>query len=265
MDTVNSFDGTPIAYERSGTGPLVLVVGGALAEAATFAGLARRCAAFATVVRFDRRGRGQSGDRDPHRVVDEVADLRALCEVTGPPALCYGHSSGGLLALKAVAAGLPVGRVVCYEPPFLSGERSARIPGDLVGRLAGLAAGGRREEAVAAFLGLGTGMAPGEVAALRARPSWNAMAALAHTLAYDVALCAGEEAVSPADLEAVEAPTLVVAGGASRGTIREAAEDLAGHLPNGRLELLDGERHVVASAAIAPLLEAELRRAAGGS
>lgn len=261
--TVVSGDGTPIAFERRGEGPVLFVVGGALAKGATFAGLARRCARWATVVCYDRRGRGDSGNRSPHRVADEVGDLQALCDTVGPPAVCYGHSSGGLLALAAAARGLPLGRLVCYEPPFLTGARSRRLPTGFAGVLADLVAEGRRQEAVRVFLELGTGMASADVATLRRRPSWASMAALAHTLAYDVALCAGQEAVGAAEAAAVGVPTLVLAGSESRGTIREAAEDLAARLAEGRLEVLEGQGHVVDSAALAPVVEAELRLGAG--
>lgn len=261
MPTITSPDGTTIAYERAGDGPLLLVVGGALASADSFAGLARRCGAFATVVRYDRRGRGASTDRSPHRVADEVDDLRSLCAEVGRPALCYGHSSGGLLALKAAAAGVTMDRLVCYEPPFLSGDRRSRMPADLSGQLATLAASGRGEDAVRAFLGAGTGMAQEEIEARRARPSWPAMVALAPTLAYDVALCRGEEAVRPDEVAAVRQPTLVLVGGATSGTLLEAAEDLVTHLPDGRQSVLAGQRHVVESAVIAPVLRAELAAA----
>ena len=256
--TVTSRDGTSIAFDRVGGGPVLLVVGGALSTAASFAGLARRCARFSTVVCWDRRGRGRSGDRSPHLVADEVGDLVALCDEVGPPALCYGHSSGGLLALAAAATGAPIGRLVCYEPPFLAGDRSRRLPVGLAGELADLVAAGRREEAVESFLAHGTGMAPADLEALRCQPAWASMASLAHTLPYDVALCVGEQAVGDADVAAVTAPTLVLAGGESRGTIREAATDLADRLSDGCLEVVAGQRHVVESAALAPILEEAL-------
>lgn len=255
-----SADGTAIAYERVGEGPTLVVVGGALSDRASFQGLARRLSGRATVVCYDRRGRGESADRSPHRVADEVDDLRALCAAVGAPELLYGHSSGGLLALAAVAGGLEARRVCVYEPPFLAGQRTTVLPSAIGERFARLAAAGRRGEAVAAFLEQGTGMAPSEVAALREGPRWRTMEALAHTLAYDVALCVGPEAFGPAAAAAIEAATLVLAGGESRGTIRVAAEDLAGRLGRGELRVLAGEGHVVESAVIAPVLEAELGR-----
>ena len=257
-DRIRSADGTMLAFERAGGGPSLVVVGGALSDRSTFRGLARRLSDAATVVCYDRRGRGDSGDRLPHRVADEVDDLHALCAHTGPPAVLYGHSSGGLLALAAIARGLPVGRLVVYEPPFLTGALARRVGPGLGARLGRLALEDRRAEAISAFLVRGMGMSPEEVVALQGAPAWGAMLGLAHTLAYDVALSVGDEAVGASEAAAVEVESLVLAGGDSRGTIREAAEDRAGRLPKGRLEVLGGQGHVVESAAVAPVLAAEL-------
>lgn len=255
VDRVRSADGTEITYERSGGGPLVVVVGGALSDRSSFTRLARRLAGSASVVCYDRRGRGDSGDRAPHRVRDEVDDLLALCGAVGDPDVLYGHSSGALLALGACAQGLGAGRLCCYEPPFNAGERTGRLGAGFVGHLGALVRAGRRAEAVTAFLTDGTGAAAEDVDRLAGAPSWASMEALAHTLAYDVALCAGPEAIGEEAARAVEVPTLVLAGGDSRGAIRASASELAEQLSDGRLAVLEGEGHVVSSAAIAPVLE----------
>lgn len=252
---VRSADGTPVAFERVGRGPAVVVAGGALSDRGSFRGLAGRLAHRATVVTYDRRGRGESGDRSPHQVADEIDDLRAVCAAIGSPALLYGHSSGGLLLLAAVAGGLRVGRLALYEPPYLAGGRTRELPVDLASRVAALASAGRRAEAVTTFLRGGVGMAPEAVAALEAGGAWAGMVGLAHTLAYDVALCVGEEAVGDVEASRVEVPTLVLAGGASHGTIRLAAEDLLDALPEARLRVVDGEGHVVSGTVLAPVLE----------
>lgn len=250
-----SADGTAVAFERVGRGPAVVVAGGALSDRASFRGLARRLSHRATVVTYDRRGRGESGDRSPHRVADEVDDLRAVCAAVGSPALVYGHSSGGLLMLAAVAGGLRPARLAAYEPPYLAGRRTRSLPVGFASRLAALASTGKRAEAVTTFLCRGTGMAAEAVAALAKSQAWAGLLGLAHTLAYDVALCTGEEAVGEAEASAVRVPTLLLAGGASQGTIRLAAEDLLEALPEAHLRILDGEGHVVSSAVVAPVLE----------
>ncbi|KOX21504.1 MULTISPECIES: hypothetical protein [unclassified Streptomyces] len=130
MDEVNRFggrvtsrDGTTVAYERYGDGdgpPLVLVDGapGAAGGRALAGLLARRF----PVVAYDRRGRGDAGR--------EVEDLAAVLEAAGPGAAVHGTGTGGTLALAAAAAGLPVGAVSVYEPPYTGaplGRFSARV------------------------------------------------------------------------------------------------------------------------------------------
>jgi pimeloyl-ACP methyl ester carboxylesterase len=78
MDKVKSSDGTYIAFERLGEGPVIVIVGGSLADHQFYAPLANELAGHFTVYNFDRRGRGQSGDTEPYAVEREVEDLGTL-------------------------------------------------------------------------------------------------------------------------------------------------------------------------------------------
>ena len=64
MSTVTSRDGTTIAYERLGSGPPVILVDGALCHRrmGPMPSLARELTRHFTVVLYDRRGRGESGN-----------------------------------------------------------------------------------------------------------------------------------------------------------------------------------------------------------
>jgi pimeloyl-ACP methyl ester carboxylesterase len=65
---VISRDGTPIAFDRSGNGPALILVDGALCSR-TFGPspkIAPLLAKHFTVYVYDRRGRGQSGDVKPY-------------------------------------------------------------------------------------------------------------------------------------------------------------------------------------------------------
>jgi pimeloyl-ACP methyl ester carboxylesterase len=68
MSAVRSTDGTTIAFERTGSGPPLIIVDGALGGRAS--GPARNLAAELadrfTVITYDRRGRGESGDTAPY-------------------------------------------------------------------------------------------------------------------------------------------------------------------------------------------------------
>ncbi|MFC7470982.1 alpha/beta fold hydrolase [Actinomadura keratinilytica] len=105
MDTVVSQDGTPIAYEARGSGPVLVLVGGAMTTGEHAAPLAGLLADSFTVVTYDRRGRGRSGDTRPYAVRREVEDLAEVIRAVGGQAALYGVSSGAALALHAASAG----------------------------------------------------------------------------------------------------------------------------------------------------------------
>src|SRR5690348_8599709 len=102
METVTSKDGTKIAYERSGSGPALILVDGALCsrEFGPSPKLAPLLAKHFTVIAYDRRGRGASGDVKPYAKEREVEDLEALIGAAGGKAFLLGLSSGAALVLE---------------------------------------------------------------------------------------------------------------------------------------------------------------------
>src|SRR3954471_13354926 len=86
---VTSADGTRIAYDRKGTGPAVILVGGTLDDGAENAPLARLLANQFTVYNYARRGRGASGNTPPYAMAREVEDLDALIATAGGSAHVY--------------------------------------------------------------------------------------------------------------------------------------------------------------------------------
>jgi len=258
VSEVRSRDGATIAFERSGAGPAVVFVGGALTTAAAMSPLAtllsERCAVFV----YDRRGRGSSGDAEPYAVEREVEDLAAVLEVAGGRAGVYGHSSGAVLALEAASRGLEIERLALYEPPFVVDDSRPPLPSDYVARLTDLVAGDRRGDAVEYFLTTGAAARADTVASMRSAPFWPAMEAMAHTLAYDGAIMDGTMSGRPLQAErwaTVTMPTLVMDGGASPEWARNAARELATVLPDARQVTLEGQTHGVTDEAIAPVLE----------
>ncbi|MFN4090589.1 MAG: alpha/beta hydrolase [Alphaproteobacteria bacterium] len=61
-----------------------------------------------TVCRYDRRGRGESGDTPPFAPEREVDDVAAVVDAIGGQAFAYGYSSGALLALHASTRAVPL-------------------------------------------------------------------------------------------------------------------------------------------------------------
>ncbi|WP_246179036.1 alpha/beta fold hydrolase [Actinomadura decatromicini] len=83
MDIVKSADGTRIAYDRTGDGPALIYVGGALNDRGSGAALAALLAPDHAVLAYDRRGRGDSGDTPPYTVEREIEDIAALIGAAG--------------------------------------------------------------------------------------------------------------------------------------------------------------------------------------
>jgi alpha-beta hydrolase superfamily lysophospholipase len=250
---VTSADGTVVAYDRLGAGPPVVVVGGATCDRAKTSGVAEALAAHHTVVNYDRRGRGESGDTLPYAVAREVEDLAAVLDELGP-ACVYGHSSGAGLVLHALAAGLPITRAVLHEPPYGPPEAAADARA-YAASLTSLLAAGRRDDALALFFTI-TGVPADLVGEWRTQPWWSITAALAHTLAYDSAVM-GDEAggTLPLDLaRAAAPPTLVLVGGAAPDWMLATDRTLAESLPAGRLRVLEGAEHVVPPEVLVPVL-----------
>src|SRR5215212_1912245 len=103
MPTVTSKDGTRIAFDQSGQGPALILVAGAIQYRAFGQGLVQLAALLAphfTVLNYDRRGRGESGDTPPFAVAREIEDIDALIDAVGGTAFVFGLSSGAALAME---------------------------------------------------------------------------------------------------------------------------------------------------------------------
>lgn len=256
MDTVVSADGTPIAYERFGDGPPVVLVGGALCDRTANRPLAEALAPRFSTITYDRRGRGDSGDTPPYAIEREVEDLDALIHTAGGEASVYGHSSGAALVLHAAAQGFPITRAVLHEPPYNPDDDEARqVSRDYVTELDRLLADGRHGEAVELFMA--TVGAPSEaVQQMRAEPWWPGMVALAPTLAYDSEVMGDRQGgtVPTESVARVRVPALVLCGGTSPAWMAEIGTRMADTMRFGTHAVLNGEEHVVAPEVLAPVL-----------
>jgi pimeloyl-ACP methyl ester carboxylesterase len=264
FSTATSADGTPLAYEEFGSGTPLITVTGATAHRAIMRPTAQAFGQHFRAIAYDRRGRFDSGDTLPYAVEREIEDIAALvAAVGGGPVHLYGHSSGAGLALRAVAAGLPVTGLVLHDPPYApSGDPAAqeeardwdRVLSDLLGR-------GEPAEAVAEFIRrVG---APEEVAQqVKRSPE---MVALAPTLAYDSAVMDDRNGgVIPVDLaRRISQPTLVLVGSASPPFMLEVGQQLAEVLPAGSMEVLPGQDHNADPAVVTPVVARFLGEGSG--
>jgi pimeloyl-ACP methyl ester carboxylesterase len=253
MSQVRSKDGTTIAYERSGNGPALILVDGALCSRAFGPSpkLAPLLAAHFTVYAYDRRGRGQSGDTHPYAPAREVEDIAALIEAAGGSACLLGLSSGGALALEAAASGLPVNKVIAYEPPYVddSGQRGGAV---YEAHLKRLVAEGNRGGAVKYFMKDMVGAPAPMVVMMRLLPwIWRKLEAVAHTLPYDAGVMTTFR-IPRARFASIGVPVLVMHGSKTDPRLKEAARTIVDVIPVARHRELAGQTHNVKPDVLTP-------------
>ena len=261
MRKVMSKDGTQIAFDRSGDGPPVILVDGALSSrrASLNVELAAELAPHFTVYTYDRRGRGDSGDTPPYAIEREVEDIEVLVEEAGGSAHLYGISSGGVLALDAAnRLGRKITRLAVYEAPFVVDNTRAPLPDGYLARLKELVASNRRSKAVDLFMGRGIGLPGWMILMMRFLPSRSAQKALAHTLPHDAAIMGDTQSGNPLPTDrwtSITAPALIIAGGKSPVWMKNGQRALADLLPIAQHHTLEGQMHIVKAATLAPLLD----------
>ena len=212
LDHIPSADGTLIACERSGSGPSLVIVNGALSDRRSVDGMRPHLDPHLTVVAYDRRGRGASGDAQRYAPEREMEDLAAVVAATGGNAFVFGHSSGAILALEAVLRGLTVQKLALNEPPFIVGSSRRGPSADLEERLRRLIDAGDREAALHLFLTDATGLDEAAISGMRSTPAWRRMLELANTAGYDAALTRGNEPPAAERLASILTPTLILNG-----------------------------------------------------
>jgi pimeloyl-ACP methyl ester carboxylesterase len=116
--------GAELYYEVSGAGPVLLIVPGGPADAASWAPFAPFVEDRFTVVRYDPRGISHSRLDEPEDVPAEVhADdaARLLQAVGDGPADVLGHSGGAIIGLSLAERHPELVRtLVAHEPPLAS-------------------------------------------------------------------------------------------------------------------------------------------------
>ncbi len=258
MGQVRSKDGTAIAFERRGAGPGLILVDGALCyrEVGPGRALATALAQHFTVLTYDRRGRGQSGDGAHYAAEREVEDIEALIDEAGGATYLLGHSSGAALALDAAQRGAGVEALALYEAPLIVGDSRRPVPGSYRSTLAACIAADRRGDAVRLFMGQ-VGLPAVVIALLRVTPMWKKLTGIAHTLVYDATILDGLQGGEPLPTDrwdGVSVPTVVAVGQKSPAWFHEAGRALVELLPDARLRVIPGQRHNVKAKPLAPML-----------
>ncbi len=255
MGKVISEDGTPIAYDQIGKGPAVILVDGALGYRGfgPMGQLATLLAPHFTVISYDRRGRGESGNALPYALAREIEDIDALVDEVGASAFLFGTSSGGCLALEAaVALGDKVKKLAIWEAPYDSSPAAPQAWKEYRTTLTELLAADRRGDAVALFMRF-VGAPVDMIAAMRQSPVWTQLESVAPTLPYDAAAMGHDRSIPVERAAAVTAPTLVL-NGTILPFMRVTGEALARAIPHAQHRTLEGQSHDVDVKVLAPVL-----------
>ncbi|WP_109507536.1 alpha/beta fold hydrolase [Nocardioides speluncae] len=253
MPTTTSADGTRIEYDQTGSGPVVVLICAGPTDRNSNAELAGLLSSSCTVVNYDRRGRGGSGDVQPYNPDREVEDLTAVIDAAGGQAGVFGNSGGVFVAFRAAAAGVPFQRLALWEPPYAASGGGPAVPADYAEQQAELAKAGKYGAMAELFLTVAAGIPAEFVAGLRQGPAWGFLeAAASPALVYDAQL-AGDFTI-PADQAAmVSCPTLVLDGGTTPW-LSSAADQVADSVADGTRATLAGQQHNVEATVLAPAL-----------
>ncbi|MBF4635068.1 alpha/beta hydrolase [Agreia pratensis] len=255
---VKSADGTRIAYDRLGSGALAIILVGSAMNYRAFDPTTVQIATLLadqgfSVVNYDRRGRGESGDAADYAVEREVDDIAALLDVLGGSAALYGNSSGGALALWAAATpgvGERITKLALFEVPLsLEGEGDG---GADLRAMNELVAAGDQAAVVEYFM---KDMPPQWLEGAKSSPAWPDMLAISHTLAYDEALLERAQHAPWAEQWAsVTQPVIAMVGEPTVPIFPPAASALETALPNARALVIDAAHHSVRPEVMAALL-----------
>lgn len=231
MERVTSADGTELAVERSGSGPPLVCLHGTSATRTAWDGFVDEVSGV-ECVRYDRRGRGDSGDAADYSLAREVADARAVVEHVGGPASVgvFGHSFGGIVAFE-LARETTLDRLVLYEPPVLAGD-DADQERSFADQLRRVLEEDGPEAAVRTFRGL-----PDDA---DLEPEARDGDRLARTVVREAAVV---ESFAVPDAVNVAAPTRCLAGGDSREVLRASTRVVRDAVPDADLVTVEGHGH----------------------
>lgn len=245
METIRSKDGTRIAYERSGTGPALVLVHGTTADHTRWAPVLPMLERIFTVYAVDRRGRGQSGDAADYSIEREYEDIAAVVSSIPGPVNLLGHSYGALISLEATLRVTNLNRLILYEPPIPSGVPI--YPPGARTKIQALLDVGDREGVLLAFYRDVVGMPEHQIAVMRREPAWAARVAAAHTIPREFA---DEDYVFESSrFKNLDVPTMLLEGENSPEHLKAGTAAVHATLPSSRIVVIPGQQHVAMSTA----------------
>jgi len=191
-----------------------------------------------TACAMDRRGHGASGDSPEYVLQKEAEDIAAVVNSRPGTVFVLGHSYGGVCALEATFLTERISKLVLYEPPLQD-----RIDLAVVERIEAMIQDGKREQAVVTFLREVVKLSPGEVAAMRSRPSWPGLVATVDSHPRQMRALAAYR-FDAKRMRTVRIPTLLLTGSDTASPqLKQAIVSLRASLPDPTLVVLEGQQH----------------------
>jgi pimeloyl-ACP methyl ester carboxylesterase len=259
--TTKARDGTTVRARDGGRGPVILILHPGMETGTRYKQVARILAKRFRVLRLHRRQYRLDLKSDPRlgspcTVAEEVEHVLAIARTAGAPAVVFGHSSGGTVALEALlAAPSSFAGGVVYEPAsVLEGPPGAlHLAGDAIPADGGVGEGPKR--ARAALAAGKPGEAMGTVIRITAGwPGWAAdLAGILTALfpAYrELIPCQVDDlesmerlGVRLAAYATLQVPIAMVGGERSPAHVKEMVAAVAGALPSAERVALRGQGH----------------------
>ena len=238
MLSVTGPGGIEVSYDKSGSGPPLVLVHGSFSDHRTNWEFVKPLFEKRfTVYAMARRGRGETDATEGHSLEDEGRDVAAVVSAIGEPVFLLGHSYGAQTALAAAADLLGwVRKLVLYEPAW------PRVVGpDALARLEELAQGGDWDGFAVTFFRDRLFVPVEELEELRTTSLWPPIIADAEASLGDL------RALSRYDFQAerfrdLRVPVLLQVGTKSPRDLY-ATDALAATLPDVRIGELAGQAH----------------------
>ncbi len=241
METVSSADGTEIAFERTGSGPPLVLVHGVISTHTAWEPVRPDFEDHYTVYAMDRRGLGESGDADEYALEREAEDVAALVESLEVPAVLFGHSYGALVSLEAALRADKLRTLILYEPVFPVGDDDLYSE-ELLAEMELLHEEGEYERLLVLLLEDILELPPAEVDAMRSDPSWPDLVDAARTL-YRETTAEHEYEFDPTRVAELTTPTVLLTGSESPADLTNPTDELDKALPDNRIVTFEERGH----------------------
>jgi len=240
--SVRSADGVEISVQKTGSGPALLLIHGALVNANISWGLVTpQLAQHFTVYAMDRRGRAPSGDSKEYSLSREADDIVAVVAAIGEPVRLLGHSYGALATLDALERLKGVTQVMLYEPPVIVAPLGAQAD-EILANLERAMAAGDNAQVVTIFLRDQVEAPEERLAGFESSPLWPIVMQIAPTLPRETRTVntyrSWDERLAKCTL-----PVSLLLGSETNPMLKEGCMYLSKAIPGSRLVVLQGQGH----------------------